>query len=787
MKLFFLFFLLTGFLIEAYASSYCRQQDDGCQPYTVTGRACLEGEHCEELTSGSYKGYHLKSNIPFNDNRQGRIRPNMFTQAVLKDEIGKCIAKADINPPTPAECNLSNIETRQPFRLIDTRCDSKSVYCSYHTSGPYEGLLEKSNIMPSDARFAGLNPEVTSATQEKCIRDGKSICNVHGGARFDQIALNCNSSARYCRKITSGRYAGLIKRSSHKAPEENNPTWIAIPKVLKCRPQLAYMAKKLALGGPPSSVANIENNKVLSSLLNAGDPDLMGQSGAGGGGNDPVLPSAETWPDLNLEQVDSGVLQRLKNFFVGLVRMLLGGGNTNSQQTPDGASTTGASTAGASTAGASTAGTSTTGASTAGASTAGASTTGASTAGTVTPSTANTPTTANAPATTVAETPEQARARLNNLLKVSSWGALTLHDNDGEVAFLPKNLFQGMTHLKEISLTLPAVTTLPAGLFSGLTNLKTITLSSKNLTTLPAGFLSGLTNLRGFSFLQDFYGNSKLTTLPENLFSEATKLQAITLNGKLTTLPEGLFSGLPRLMHVNLSSNNLTTLPASLLSHLNNGLLTLSLGGNQFTSIPEALMSSPTLKELILGGNKLSSLSGVFRSPKLGVLGLSGNKLSSLPKDIFKGAPGLFLLYLEGNKLSSLPKDIFKGTRMLYLHLGGNKLSSLPVGLFSFLKNNCQLLKIDLGYNKLSSLPLGLFSGCKQLQMVLLRGNNISTIPDDLLRNMNRHFRYGGLNGMFNTRSNNRPRLDLSKTKLSQKEADRIKRDYPKVDLIWSN
>ena len=333
MKLFFLFFLLTGFLIEAYASSYCRQQDDGCQPYTVTGRACLEGEHCEELTSGPYKGYHLKSNIPFNDNRQGRIRPNMFTQAVLKDEIGKCLAKADINPPTPAECNLSNIETRQPFRLIDTRCDSKSVYCSYHTSGPYEGLLEKSNIMPSDARFAGLNPEVTSATQEKCIRDGKSICNVHGGARFDQIALNCNSSARYCRKITSGRYAGLIKRSSHKAPEENNPTWIAIPKVLKCRPQLAYMAKKLALGGPPTSANNpTENTDGLGSPSNTGDPDLMGQSGAGGGGKGPVIPSAENWPDLNLEQVDSGVLQRLKNFFVGLVRMLLGGGNTNSQQ-----------------------------------------------------------------------------------------------------------------------------------------------------------------------------------------------------------------------------------------------------------------------------------------------------------------------------------------------------------------------------------------------------------------------------------------------------------------------
>ena len=329
-------FLLTGFLIEAYASSYCRQQDDGCQPYTVTGRACLEGEHCEELTSGSYKGYHLKSNIPLDDERQSRIRPNMFTQAVLKDEIGKCIAQADINPPTPAECNLSNIETRQPFRLIGIRCDSKSVYCSYHTSGPYKGLLEKSNIMPSDARFAGLNLKVPSGIQKKCIRDGQSICTVRSGDQFNQIALNCNSSARYCRKITSGRYAGLIRRSSHIAPEEwteIKPTWIAIPKVLKCRPQLAYMAKKLALGGPPSSVANIENNKVLSSLLNAGDPDLIGQSGAGGGGNDPVLPSAEDWPDLNLEQGDSGALQRLKNFFVGLVRMLLGGGNTNSQQT----------------------------------------------------------------------------------------------------------------------------------------------------------------------------------------------------------------------------------------------------------------------------------------------------------------------------------------------------------------------------------------------------------------------------------------------------------------------
>ena len=146
-----------------------------------------------------------------------------------------------------------------------------------------------------------------------CIRNGQSNCNVRGRARFDQIALNCDSRSLYCRKITSGRNAGLIKRSTHKDPENNNPTWIAIPRVLKCRPQLAYMARKLALGGPPSSVklAKTEKPEVLGTPPNAGDPDLL-------------------WPDLNLKEVDNGVLQRLKNFFVGLIRMFFGGGNADS-------------------------------------------------------------------------------------------------------------------------------------------------------------------------------------------------------------------------------------------------------------------------------------------------------------------------------------------------------------------------------------------------------------------------------------------------------------------------
>ena len=59
------------------------------EPYKVTGVACLPGEKCKLIKKGEYKGYYLKSNIPFDDPRFKKIRGNMFTKAVLNREKAK--------------------------------------------------------------------------------------------------------------------------------------------------------------------------------------------------------------------------------------------------------------------------------------------------------------------------------------------------------------------------------------------------------------------------------------------------------------------------------------------------------------------------------------------------------------------------------------------------------------------------------------------------------------------------------------------------------------------------
>ena len=66
--------------------------EGGYLPYRIIGVNCLEGESCTSQPA-PYAGFQTKSNIPLDDERQSRIRPNVISKAVLERKVQACKAE----------------------------------------------------------------------------------------------------------------------------------------------------------------------------------------------------------------------------------------------------------------------------------------------------------------------------------------------------------------------------------------------------------------------------------------------------------------------------------------------------------------------------------------------------------------------------------------------------------------------------------------------------------------------------------------------------------------------
>ena len=104
-------------------------------PYRVIGVKCHEGEHCTSQPA-PYAGFKTKSNIPLNDERQSRIRPNVISKAVLRIKLEAC--KADNASPLsnpeeqcrPTTANITGSGTRRiiKYRLRDINMQYRGYF-----------------------------------------------------------------------------------------------------------------------------------------------------------------------------------------------------------------------------------------------------------------------------------------------------------------------------------------------------------------------------------------------------------------------------------------------------------------------------------------------------------------------------------------------------------------------------------------------------------------------------------------------------------------------------------
>ncbi|XP_029420291.1 PH domain leucine-rich repeat-containing protein phosphatase 2 isoform X3 [Nannospalax galili] len=181
----------------------------------------------------------------------------------------------------------------------------------------------------------------------------------------------------------------------------------------------------------------------------------------------------------------------------------------------------------------------------------------------------------------------------------------------------------------------------------------------------------------------------------------------------------------------------------------------LDMSYNLLTEIPLRILSSLSLRKLMLGHNHVHALPVLVEHIPLEVLDIQHNALSRLPDTLFSKALNLRYLNASANSLECLPsactgEESLSVLQLLYLtnnlltdqcipvlvghphlrilHLANNQLQTFPASKLNKLE---QLEELNLSGNKLKTIPTTI-ANCKRLHTLVAHSNNISIFPEIL-------------------------------------------------------
>ncbi|GKV20426.1 hypothetical protein SLEP1_g30554 [Rubroshorea leprosula] len=234
---------------------------------------------------------------------------------------------------------------------------------------------------------------------------------------------------------------------------------------------------------------------------------------------------------------------------------------------------------------------------------------------------------------------------------------------------------------------------------------------------------------------------------------EEERLEIVDLSGmSLEFLPNPTLN-LATICKLDLSNNNLQSIPESLTARLLN-VVVLDVHSNQLKCLPNSMGCLSKLKVLNVSGNLLQSLPKTIENCRhLEELNCNFNKLSKLPDNIGYELVNLKKLTINSNKLVFLPQSVAHLTSLRVLDARLNCLRSLPQDLenlinlevlnvsqnFQYLANLpysvgllISLVELDVSYNKITALPNSI--GClRKLQKLCLEGNPLVSPPMEVV------------------------------------------------------
>lgn len=281
---------------------------------------------------------------------------------------------------------------------------------------------------------------------------------------------------------------------------------------------------------------------------------------------------------------------------------------------------------------------------------------------------------------------------------------------------------------------------------SEMKNLRTLNLRYNRITNVST-VAPNLQNLfltdNRISNFEDILPKLRTLELQENPITSISFKDFYPLNmtslilskAQLSSIPGELFTELSRLEKLELSENNLSSLPKEI--GLLNKLIYLSVARNKLESLPAEFAQLKSLRSLDLHYNNIREFFDGIEDIELTYLNISSNafgSMSSLDNAILpnlsesnKLVSSLLFLVAADNQFSDEMWPFFnKFTNLKLLNVSYNNFTDV-----STLELN-NLTELYMSGNKLSTIPSEIVLKWKELKVLMLNGNQLLTLPAEL-------------------------------------------------------
>ncbi|KYN32156.1 Leucine-rich repeat-containing protein 15 [Trachymyrmex septentrionalis] len=227
--------------------------------------------------------------------------------------------------------------------------------------------------------------------------------------------------------------------------------------------------------------------------------------------------------------------------------------------------------------------------------------------------------------------------------------------DDNKIEALQNDVFQGLKFLLTLSLARNDIKTIEPNAFKGLTKLQRLDLRHNSIRDLQKGTFAELTDLRQLNLANNKISKITFTDLAQSVDSLYLDYNEIDI------LEEG----------------NFVRTPTS----------TLSLIGNRISNITRGAFNLPTLRDLYLNNNTLTTIEGDSYEGLnlLRRLWLSENKISEIHKGACKNLGSLYVLDISKNSFQRLENGALHGLNTVFgtsLYVFENNLKEIQGGVF---------------------------------------------------------------------------------------------------------
>ena len=271
-----------------------------------------------------------------------------------------------------------------------------------------------------------------------------------------------------------------------------------------------------------------------------------------------------------------------------------------------------------------------------------------------------------------------------------------------EISSLPGGIFRNCKILQNLDLIM-SISSIDENAFEGLTGLKQLTLSINQIKSLAPRTFANLHSLTQLSI-------------------DNNQLEGIT---------SGIFDSLTILETLDLRQNNITSWDPSILEN-NLKLQTLDLSGNLIQIIDGNTFANLQNLRLLSVGSLIEEIPTFLNLVQLEELNLNSNRIKEVSADSFKSLVSLKVLRLSFNEIELVnftmrPEKIL--SQLENLTLSGNNLTNLQDNAFSMLEN---MNMLQLAFNQIERLNENTIRPITQLRYLDIRSNRVRKIEQKL-------------------------------------------------------